>query len=78
VRTLTTAFINGGYGPSNTANYLDAGTASLTNCTQNSCTVGGQDQTATTITTQNYAIWGAANGAFHSAILLQARRSRSG
>lgn len=53
-----------GAGPSNTSSYLDTTSATLTNCTAISCTFGGQDQTATTITTQNYAIYGAANGAY--------------
>lgn len=55
---------NVGAGPSNTASYLDTNSATLTNCVATSCTYGGQDQTATVISTANYAIYGAANGAF--------------
>lgn len=53
---------NVGVGPSNTVSYIDTGLASPTQCTQNSCAFGGQDQTASV--TGNYAIFGAANGAF--------------
>jgi hypothetical protein len=56
---------NLGYGPSNTASYVDKVATTYANCTVNSCTYGGQDQTSTATTSSNYAIYGAANGAFN-------------
>jgi hypothetical protein len=55
---------NLGYGPSNTISYVDTVATTYINCTVNSCTYGGQDQTSTATTASNYAIFGAANGAF--------------
>jgi hypothetical protein len=55
---------NLGYGPSNTASYVDTVATAYTNYSQNSGTFGGQIQTSTATSANNYAAFGAANGAF--------------